>query len=116
MKKNILRYLSIKHLLLVILATSFSQQLIADEINVSGQAVFVENCASCHSGGFKGWITGAPAIGEKQAWQEFLAKGVDKMSQATIEGVDGMDPMGGCDSCTEEQIVAAVEYLVSQTQ
>ena len=36
---------------------------------------------------------------------------------AAIKGTEGgMDPKGDCDDCTNEEIKAAVEYIVSQTQ
>ena len=50
-------------------------------------------------------------------WEEFLRKGIPELVDAAIKGTEGgMDPKGGCDDCTNEEIKAAVEYIVSQAQ
>lgn len=38
------------------------------------------------------------------------------MIKITINGSEGMDPMGVCESCSNEQISLAVEYIVLQTK
>ena len=96
------------------LALSFSYATNAAED--TGKEVFIQACESCHSGGFKGWVSGAPAIGEKEDWQKFFKQGEEKMTETTIKGGEGMDPMGGCKTCSNEQIAAAVKYIVSQTK
>ena len=62
-------------------------------------------------------MSGAPQLGVQNEWEEFLSKGIPKLVDAAIKGTEGgMDPKGGCDDCTNEEIKAAVEYIVSQTQ
>ena len=49
--------------------------------------------------------------------KNLLSKGIPELVVAAIKGNDGgMDPKGGCDDRKNEEIKAAVEYIVSQTQ
>ena len=83
----------------------------------TGQKIYQSVCADCHDGGFWGWLSGAPKLGVKNEWEEFLSKGIPELVDAAIKGTEGgMDPKGGCDDCTNDEIKAAVEYIVSQTQ
>lgn len=82
----------------------------------SGEQIFVTSCAGCHSGGFKGWMTGAPAIGDKDAWKPLAEKGVEAMTMFSIKGVNKMPARGGCQQCTDEQIRNTVQYMLEQSQ
>ncbi len=77
-----------------------------------GKAVFENACASCHTGGIGGFMSGAPDIDDKADWQSALAKNVDELTTNTIEGFGGMPPRGKCADCSDAQIRAAVEYMV----
>jgi cytochrome c5 len=108
---------SISRVVAIALATvvvNFSMAVNAEEN--SGKQVFEQECASCHTGGFKGWVSGAPEIGSKEDWLNFINKGPKKMTKVTIEGGEGMDPMGGCKTCSEAQIKAAVDYIILKTK
>lgn len=88
----------------------------AQEAPKMGEEIYKSACESCHSGGFKGWVTGAPKTGEIEEWKPFIEKGVVIMTENTIKGTDGMDPNGGCKVCNPEQIRAAIDYIISNTQ
>jgi cytochrome c5 len=81
-----------------------------------GKAVFEASCANCHSGGFGGFFTGAPKVGKQSDWQPLIAKGVDALTAATIAGIGDMAARGACDSCSDAEIRAAVEYMVAQSR
>ena len=82
-----------------------------------GQKIYQSVCADCHDGGLWGWLYGAPQLGVQNEWEEFLSRGIPELIDAAIKGTKGgMDPKGGCDDCTNEEIKVAVEYIVSQTQ
>lgn len=81
-----------------------------------GEAIFSEYCSKCHTGGFTGWITGAPKKGDADAWAPYIKNGVDVMTASAIKGIGNMDPKGGCEKCSEEQIRKVVEYIVSQSK
>jgi cytochrome c5 len=81
-----------------------------------GATVFEDACASCHSGGFAGWWREAPDINDKEAWQPLLVKGAEALTLATINGIGEMPARGRCDTCTDEQIRAAVDYIMQEAQ
>lgn len=82
----------------------------------SAEDVYAESCAGCHSGGLKGWLTGAPEVGDKEVWQPIIAKGIEPMTAITIAGAGKMPAKGGCDKCSEDQIKAAVELMANQSK
>ena len=61
-------------------------------------------------------MTGAPDIDDTEDWQPIIAKGVDALTLGTIEGVGEMPPRGKCETCSDEKIRAAVEYMVQVIQ
>ena len=80
-----------------------------------GEIIYQNHCADCHEGGFWGWMSGAPNMMEKTEWSKYLAKENEKIFQAAIQGTDGgMDPKGGCDECSDEEIYQSVEYMLSK--
>ncbi len=90
--------------------------LAANATDNTGKEVFEKECASCHTGGFKGWVSGAPEIGVKEDWLKYMKNGPEQMTKVTIEGSDGMDPMGGCETCSKAQIKGAVDYIVLKSK
>ena len=83
---------------------------------LSGEAIYKANCANCHSGGFGGFFTGAPKVGKAKDWEELLPKGVDGLTASTIAGIGEMAERGQCETCSDEEIRAAVEYMVEESQ
>ena len=108
------------HLILVALAalatTAIAVGASHGNAKPSGQAVFETSCANCHSGGFGGFFTGAPKIGKKKDWKTLTQKGVDGLTASTIAGIGKMEPRGACATCSDEDIRAAVEYMLEQSQ
>jgi len=77
-----------------------------------GEQIYNRYCFSCHAAG----IASAPRTGDAEAWQTRLAKGREALLQATIDGVPpGMPPMGLCSSCTEEELSAAIDYMLERS-
>ncbi|MDP6093141.1 MAG: c-type cytochrome, partial [SAR324 cluster bacterium] len=86
--------------------------LVADQTS-HGEKIYHNECADCHDGGFWGWLSGAPSIKEQSEWTQYLKKDFEEILQAAIKGTeDGMDPKGGCDECTDEEIRQSVEYML----
>ena len=79
-----------------------------------GESIYKDFCASCHEGGFKGWVTGAPDIEKPSEWDQYRKNGLEMMVKNTIDGTEHMDPKGGCKDCTDEQIESSVKYINSQ--
>lgn len=80
----------------------------------SGEAVYNTTCMACHSTG----AAGAPKFGDIAAWGPRIAKGKDALYASGMKGVPGtgMVAKGGCASCSEEEIDAAVDYMVAGSQ
>ena len=78
----------------------------------AGQQVYKNSCQSCHAAG----VAGAPKLGDKDAWAPRIATGIDALVASSINGKGIMPPKGACASCSEEDLKAAVEYMVSQGQ
>ncbi len=81
-----------------------------------GEKIFEETCASCHTGGFKGWMTGAPEIGDYDDWEIYFKDGLTEITKHIYNGTDRHEAKGDCDECSEEQIKAAIEYIISNTK
>ncbi len=77
----------------------------------TGEEVFNTACMACHSTG----AAGAPKFGDIAAWAPRIAKGMDALHSSGINGVPGtgMVAKGGCVSCSDEETVAAVDYMVA---
>ena len=82
----------------------------------SGKAVFEANCANCHTGGFGGFFTGAPEVGDQDDWESLTPKGIDELTATTLAGIGKMEPRGECTTCTDEEIRAAIEYMLKESQ
>ncbi len=76
-----------------------------------GQQVFQQACFACHGTG----AAGAPKL-EKAAWKDRLAKGVEALYNSALHGVGVMPPKGGRTDLSDEDVKAAVDYMLSQVQ
>lgn len=77
-----------------------------------GKSVYMRNCRMCHQTG----MGGAPKTGDKAAWNALIAKGVDKLVANGINGKGRMPPRGGNPNLTDEEVRAAVMYMVEQAR
>lgn len=78
----------------------------------SGEDVYESKCAACHISG----AAGAQKLGDKAAWAPVIAKGIDVLYTSTISGLNGMPAKGLCFDCTDDELKAAVDYMVHQSQ
>jgi cytochrome c5 len=80
----------------------------------SGEDVYNAACMACHTTG----AGGAPKLGDVAAWADRIAKGNDVLYASGINGVagTGMIAKGGCMSCSDEEITAAVDFMVAGSQ
>jgi len=77
-----------------------------------GQAIYRQACAFCHDIG----VAGAPKPGDKDAWTPRLAQGMDALYAAALRGKGAMPAKGGNPALTENDVHAAVDYLVAQSR
>lgn len=78
---------------------------------VNGKALYDKACFVCHAAG----VAGAPKFGDKAAWAPYIAQGIDSMVKIAISGKGAMPPRGGS-SASDEEIHAAVQYMVDHAQ
>ncbi|MGC1183335.1 c-type cytochrome [Legionella sp.] len=83
----------------------------ATKFPTNGVDVYNENCAVCHNEG----KSGAPKIGDKEAWKPLIAKNMDVLIENTIHGKNH-PKNGGCEQCTSNEIIKAIKYMVSQSK
>ena len=74
----------------------------------SGEAVYSRFCFACHATG----VSEAPKFQDEADWAERLDKGREVMVQTTIDGLNLMPPMGTCMDCSEDELAAAVDYML----
>jgi cytochrome c5 len=89
------------------LLLGFGSAVLAD-----GQQTYQSTCQACHATG----AAGAPKVGDKEAWAPRIATGMDALYSSAINGKNVMPPKGTCASCTDDELKAAVDYMVSQSQ
>jgi len=78
--------------------------------SVDGQKIYQASCKACHVAG----VAGAPKLGDKEAWAPRIAKGNDALLLSVKNGLNAMPPKGTCMSCSEDELRAAMEYMVEQ--
>lgn len=83
---------------------------------LSGAQVFNQACNACHGAG----IGGAPKLGDTAAWSARIAQGAALLNKHAIEGFQGatgfMPAKGGNASLSDEEVISAVDYMVSQAK
>jgi len=77
---------------------------------VDGQKIYQASCQACHMAG----IAGAPKLGDKDTWAPRIAKGKDALLASVKNGLKAMPPKGTCMGCSDDELRAAMEYMVGQ--
>lgn len=70
------------------------------------------SCRQCHANP----AAGAPLTGDAVAWTPRLAKGMENLLEHSINGFQGMPPMGLCMQCTEQEFRALIEFMAAAPQ
>jgi cytochrome c5 len=74
----------------------------------SGEQVYQASCFACHGTG----ALGAPKSADD--WAPRLAQGMDVLNKHAIEGFNSMPPRGTCMNCSDDEIAAAIEFMVKK--
>ncbi len=77
-----------------------------------GEQIYQTRCSACHGSG----IAGAPKLGDKAAWQPRIDKGYETLVSHAIQGFNAMPQKGTCMTCSDEDIQAAVKFMVASCQ
>jgi cytochrome c5 len=81
-----------------------------------GKKVFGNVCSMCHASG----AAGAPKFGNKEEWAPRIAQGKDMLYKHALEGFTGakgmMPARGGSTTLKDEEVKAAVDYMVAKAE
>ena len=74
-----------------------------------GKQTYERYCFTCHASG----VAGAPVLDDKEAWTPRIARGRDALLKSVVQGMPpGMPPNGLCNTCTEEQLLESIDYII----
>ncbi len=74
----------------------------------AGKALYDSVCVACHAAG----VLGAPKFGSKDDWAPRLKDPMDTIYNYALHGKGSMPPKGGS-SAPDDQVKAAVDYMVN---
>ncbi|CAB3696229.1 Cytochrome c6 [Achromobacter ruhlandii] len=80
----------------------------AAAVNPAGEKLYKSVCFACHATG----VANAPKFGDKAAWEPYIKTGMDAMVKVAMQGKPPMPPKGGAANASEDDIRAAVQYMV----
>ena len=86
-------------------ATASAQSAAAE---MDGEQIYNQMCVTCHDAG----VADAPITGSDQMAQRLIEKGIETLVTNAINGINVMPPRGGSPDLTDEQIRAAVEFML----
>ena len=78
----------------------------------SGETVYQKSCMSCHNTG----AAGAPKLGDAAAWAPRVAAGKDTLWTNAVKGLNAMPPKGLCMDCSDDELMAAIDYILINSQ
>jgi len=76
--------------------------------SADGKKIYDTKCFMCHAAG----VANAPKLGDKAAWEPRIATGMDAMLAVAIKGKGAMPPKGTCMDCSDDDLKAAIQYMV----
>jgi len=85
---------------------------IAASTSRSGKEIYEASCAMCHATP----AMGAPVFGDAESWSSRIALGEETLIKHAIDGINAMPPMGTCASCSIDDMVITVKYMIENSQ
>ena len=76
--------------------------------SADGKKVYESTCIACHGIG----VANAPKFGDKKAWAPHLARGVERLYENALKGLNAMPPRGGNLTLSDADVKAAVDYML----
>jgi len=84
----------------------------APSFAADGKAVYDKTCVVCHAAG----VANAPKLGDKAAWAPRVATGKDALLGSVIKGKGAMPPKAGAGDLTDDDIKAAIDYMLASVK
>ncbi len=77
-----------------------------------GQETYNQYCIVCHKDG----LAGAPKFRNEQDWKPRLSgRTIDDLVASSIKGLNAMPTKGTCLKCSEEDLKAAITYMLPRS-
>jgi len=76
-----------------------------------GEAIYNKACMACHMTG----AAGAPIRGKADQWEPRQEKGIDTLYDHAINGFQAMPAKGGQPGLSDDEVKAAVDYMLEPT-
>jgi cytochrome c5 len=77
-----------------------------------GKAVYDKTCVACHAAG----VANAPKLGDKTAWAPRVATGKDALLASVVKGKGAMPPKAGAADLKDDDIKAAIDYMLASVK
>jgi len=77
----------------------------------SGEEVFAQACAACHTTG----AMSAPKLGDAAAWGPRIAQGLDTLVHNALNGLRMMPARGGNPDLTDNEVTGAIVHMTNQS-
>jgi cytochrome c5 len=96
---------------MLIVAAAVSALFAQNAMAADGKGTYTKACASCHATG----AANAPKFGDKAAWAPRIKTGMPALYNTALKGKPGtaMMPKGGNASLSDDDVKAAVDYMVA---
>lgn len=85
-------------------------EVVVEVVAEGGEKIYQQACQMCHQAG----VAGSPMTGDAAVWADRIAQGRDKLVSSAIEGIGVMPPKGGQSQLSDEEVAAAVDYMIEQ--
>lgn len=73
---------------------------------IDGKSIYTQYCSVCHAAG----VAGAPKFGDASSWKD--RGDIKTLLKTSLSGKGAMPAKGTCMTCTDEQMKAAIEYML----
>ena len=77
-----------------------------------GKKIYTSSCFACHDTG----VAGSPKIGDQAAWSARIAAGTEALYTSALNGKGVMPAKGGNTSIADNDVKAAVDYMISMSK
>ncbi len=77
-----------------------------------GEEVYNAKCFVCHAQG----VANAPKFGDAAAWKPRIDKGMDALLATAKSGINAMPPMGTCMDCSDNEMKAAIQFMLDSAK
>lgn len=91
---------------------SGGEEMASGEDGGIGQQIVNSACIACHGNG----TLNAPILGNAEQWAPRIEKGMETLYDHAINGFKNMPARGGRASLSDEEVKAAVDYMVAQSE